>query len=139
MVRRNHVIDPTFFYDAIEEFAFNYKCYICTPDEHPDEYGNTSLKYREETIRGSLQIQASRLRQSKDGNTHDVTYMFYCKSLYRINIGDFIEYDGNYLRVDDVHPYDEYGVREAHLTMAQLAQCRDFADYIKYIRGTKLI
>jgi hypothetical protein len=24
----NHIIDPTFFYDAIERYAFNYNAYI---------------------------------------------------------------------------------------------------------------
>lgn len=65
--------------------------------------------------------------------------MFYCKSLYRIDVGDIIEYNGDFLRCNETHPYDEYGCREAALTMIQLAAYRDFADYIKYLRGEKLI
>lgn len=136
---RNHVVDPTFFYDVIEEFAFDYKIFIVNKSDEPDDYGNTKLSYHEEDIRGSLQIQEKRLSQSKSGNTHSVEYMFYCKSLYRIDIGDIIEYEGNYLYCDRTHPYDEYGVREAHLTMIQLANYRDFADYLKYKRGLKIV
>lgn len=134
----NHLIDPTYFYDAIEEFAFDYVIYVVEKDE-VDEYGYTTLSYQKRSIRGSLQIQQKSERQSKDGNTHTVTYKFYCKSLYRIDIGDILEYDGNYLRVNDVHPYDEYGVREAALEMIQLAAYRDFAAYLKYISGINIV
>ena len=138
MIRTNHLIDPTFFYDAIEEFAFDYDIYIEQPSV-VDEYGNTKLCYKKNQIRGSLQIQNKTLRQSKSGNTQDVTYRFYCKSLYRIDIGDIIEYNNEFLRCTDVHPYDEFGVREASLQMIQLSAYRDFADYIKYLRGQKLV
>lgn len=134
----NHLIDPTFFYDAIEEFAFDYCIYVVNKDG-VDDYGNTKLTYQKEMIRGSLQIQGHSERQSKSGNTHEVKYMFYCKSLYRIDIGDIIEYNNVFLRVNAIHPYDEYGVREASLTMIQLSAYRDFADYLKFIRGQKLV
>ena len=68
-----------------------------------------------------------------------MTYDFYCKSLYKINIGDIIEYEGNFLRVNFVKNYDEYGVREARLKMINLAAYRDFADYIKYLKGEKIV
>lgn len=139
MVRRNHVVDPTFFWDVINEFSFNYDIYVVSKSDGVDDYGNTKLKYTKQTISGSLQVQDKRLRQSKSGNTHTAEYMFYCKSLYRIDVGDIIEYNGDYLYCDATHPYDEYGVREAHLTMIQLAAYRDFADYLKYLRGTKTI
>lgn len=137
-MRTNHLVDPTYFYDAIEEFAFNYTIFVVEKD-CVDEYGNTKLQYRKQKIRGSLQVQQKSERQSKDGNTYEVRYKFYCKSLYRIDIGDIVEYNGDYLRVNDVHPYDEYGVREASLEMIQLAAYRDFADYLKYIEGIKLV
>lgn len=137
-MRTNHLVDPTYFYDAIEEFAFNYTIFVVEKDR-VDEYGNTKLQYRKQKIRGSLQVQQKSERQSKDGNTYEVRYKFYCKSLYRIDIGDIVEYNGDYLRVNDVHPYDEYGVREASLEMIQLAAYRDFADYLKYIEGIKLV
>lgn len=137
-MRTNHLVDPTYFYDAINEFAFNYTIYIVEKDS-VDEYGNTKLQYRKQTINGSLQVQTKTERQSKSGNTHEVRYMFYCKSLYRIDIGDIIEYNGDYLRVNGTHPYDEYGVREASLEMIQLAAYRDFADYLKYLQGVKIV
>lgn len=136
---QNHVIDPTFFYDAVENFAFDFDIYVQQDDNVLDDYGNSKLSYKKETIRGSLQSDGNRLRQSKDGNTHDMTYRFYCMSLYRINIGDIIEYKGNYLRVNFVQDYDEYGVRSAELTMIKLTAYRDFADYLKYITGVKLV
>ena len=138
-MRTNHLVDPTFFFDAIEEFSFNYPIYVVNKAGDVDEYGNTKLKYERKTIRGSLQVQTKRERQSKDGNTAEVRYMFYCKSLYRIDVGDIIEYNGDFLRCNETHPYDEYGCREASLTMIQLTAYRDFADYIKYLRGEKLI
>lgn len=137
-MRTNHLVDPTYFYDAIEEFAFDYAIFVVEKD-CVDEYGNTKLQYRKQKIRGSLQVQQKSERQSKVGNTHEARYKFYCKSLYRIDIGDIVEYNGDYLRVNDVHPYDEYGVREASLEMIQLAAYRDFADYLKYIEGIKLV
>lgn len=136
---QNHVIDPTYFYDAIEEFSFDYDIYVVKEKEEPDEYGRIISEYTKNTIRGSLQSKGNRLVQSKEGNTHEFRYNFYCKSLYRINIGDIIEYKNNYLRVNFVQDYDEYGVREAELTMIDLASYRDFADYIEYLKGEKLV
>lgn len=137
-MRTNHLVDPTFFFDAIEEFSFNYNIFVVNKNG-VDDYGNTKLTYEKKTIRGSLQVQTKRERQSKDGNTAEALYMFYCKSLYRIDVGDIIEYNGDFLRCNATHPYDEYGCREAALTMINLAAYRDFADYIKYLRGEKLI
>ena len=130
----NHVIDPTYFYDAIEEFAFNYTAYIVSNDG-VDELGNSKLTYTQTTIRGSLQTQGLKVTQSTSGNKNSMDYNFYCKSLYRINIGDIIQYKDNYLRVNDMHEYDEYGVRQCSLTMIQLSAYRDFAEYLKYING----
>lgn len=137
-MRTNHLIDPTFFFDAIEEFSFSYNIFVVNKNG-VDDYGNTKLTYEKKVIRGSLQIQTKRERQSKDGNTNEVQYKFYCKSLYRIDVGDILEYNGDFLRCNETHPYDEYGCREASLTMINLAAYRDFADYIKYLRGEKLI
>lgn len=139
MEYQNHVIDPTYFWDAIEEFTFKYTIYTVTDDTDVDDYGNVITKYDMQTIAGSLQSDGTQEHQSKTGNTQVRKYRFYCKSLYRINIGDIIEYKGNYLRVNFVQDYDEYGVREAKLTMIKLASYRDFADYIKYLNGRKLV
>lgn len=135
----NHVIDPTFFFDAIDEFSFTYVIYVVNKEEEVDDYGNAKISYVKKTIKGSLQVQSNREIQSKNGNTSEVQYKFYTKSLYRINIGDIIEYNGMYLRCNEIHPYDEYGCREAVLTMIQLSAYRDFADYLKYLRGIKQI
>lgn len=138
MIYQNHVIDPTYFYDAIDEFAFDYKIYVVN-DTEIDDYGKVITTYKQNIINGSLQSDGVRERQSKSGTTQDKKYRFYCKSLYRIDIGDIIEYKDNYLRVNFVKDYDEYGVREAELQVIKLAMYRDFADYIKYLKGEKLV
>ena len=88
---KNHLIDPSYFYDAIEEFAFDYDIYVKT-GEVQDEYFRAKMTFEKKTIRGSLQTQGLSLNQTKTGNTQTNEYNFYCKSLYRINIGDFIFY-----------------------------------------------
>lgn len=138
MIYQNHLVDPTYFYDAIEEFSFDYKLYVLS-DKTIDEYGDVKSTYSTQIIRGSLQSDGNRLVQSQTGNTTEYSYKFYCKSLYRINIGDILEYKGNYLRVNFVQDYDEYGVRNCDLTMIQLTAYRDLADYIEYQSGEKLI
>lgn len=135
---KNHLIDPFYFYDAIEEFAFDYDIYVQTK-ETTDEYFRTTHSYEKQSIRGSLQTNGLSLRQSKTGNTQENTYRFYCKSLYRINIGDFICYKEQWLHVDSIHEYDEWGVREASLSMVQLSSYRDLEDYVNYINGVKLV
>lgn len=138
MPYQNHVIDPTYFYDCIEEFSFNYTLYVETGITI-DDYGLTHHSYTSKTVRGSLQSQGTRLKQSKDGNTNICEYNFYCKSLYRIDIGDILEYKGKYLRVNFVQDYDEYGVRNCTLEMVQLSAYRDLAAYIKYLNGEELV
>lgn len=134
----NHVNDPSYFDDAIAQFAFTYDIYIVGKGEI-DDYGNRRLSYTKSTIVGSLQSKGARLSQSKDGNTVEKSYNFYCKNIYRINIGDIIYYQGNCLRVDDVNDYDEWGVRSCHLTMVKLTALRDFADYLKYTSGQEVV
>ena len=135
---KNHLIDPSYFYDAIEEFAFDYDIYVKT-GEVQDEYFRAKMTFEKKTIRGSLQTQGLSLNQTKTGNTQANEYNFYCKSLYRINIGDFIFYKGQWLHVDSVHEYDEWGVREAHLTMVQLSSYKDLEEYVKYIEGREIV
>ena len=134
----NHLVDPSYFYDAIEEFAFDYDIYVLT-GETQDEYFRTKMSFEKKTIRGSLQTQGLTLQQNKNGNIQTNEYNFYCKSLYRINIGDFIFYKGQWLHVDSVHEYDEWGVREAHLTMVQLSSYKDLEEYVKYINGEMIV
>lgn len=134
----NHIIDPSYFYDAIELFEFEYKCYVLV-EKKIDEYGMTKSYYETESIMGSLQTTGTNLQQRSTGNIQTSTYNFYCKSIYRINIGDVIYYRNNYLRCDSVHDYDEYGVREATLEMIQLTSYRDLEEYIKFEEGEELI
>ena len=135
---QNHVIDPTYFYDAIEEFAFNYTLYVNT-GKNIDEYGKTVLLYSKQTIRGSLQSEGININRSKDGNTNNKVYNFYCKSLYRIDINDVLEYKNNYYIVTFVQDYDVYGVRNVQLKNIELSQYRDLASYIKYLKGESLV
>lgn len=138
MIYQNHVIDPTYFYDAIEEFSFNFVIYVVT-GKTLNANGKYTYSYANQIIRGSLQSQGKSLEQSKEGNTDEVRYNFYCKSLYRIDIGDVIEYKGKYLRVESIRDYDEYGCRSAELRMIQLTAYRDLAAYIKYLNGEELV
>lgn len=135
MAFQNHLVDPTFFYDAIEEFAFDFDWYPLDNVPTVDPLGKLNYHYRKETIRGSLQTQGARLNQNVDLNTEDTQYRFFCKSLYRISIGDFIVYKNRYLRVNYVHDYDEWGVRRADLQMVELSNYKDFVEFIKYLNG----
>lgn len=135
---QNHVIDPTYFYDAIEEFSFNYTLYVVT-GKTINAAGKTVTTYTTKTVRGSLQSKGKHLSQSIEGNTVTIDYDFYCKSLYRIDIGDIMVYKNNYLMVDSVQDYDEYGVRSCTLQQIQLTAYRDLADYIAYLEGRKIV
>ena len=135
---RNHVIDPTFFYDCIEEFSFDYTIYVLS-SVSLDAHGKQVATYQQNTIRGSLQTQGLELVQSKDGNTTRNAYNFYCKSLYRISIGDVIYHQGNYLRVREVKEYDEYGVRSCSLEMIKLSAYRDLQAYVNFINGDEIV
>lgn len=136
----NHVIDPTYFYDCIEEFSFDFNLYVLTENDDVDEKGYTISKYELQTIRGSLQSTGSSRARSKEGNTLRKEYDFYCKSLYRIKEDDILEYKNNYYICTDINnDYDEYGVRGARLKLISLTAYRDLADYIKYLEGQKLV
>ena len=135
---QNHVIDPTFFYDAIEEFSFNYDIYVIVKTGL-NEAGKTAITFDKQIIRGSLQSQGEVLVQSETGNMITMRYAFYCKSLYRINIGDVIVYKNRYLLCKEVRDYDEYGVRSASLEQIQLSSYRNLRDYIRYLNGEELV
>lgn len=135
---QNHVIDPTFFYEAIEEFAFNYDWYV-VKGLTLDDYGRRITQFDKQTIRGSLQSKGTSLNLKSSGNTETMKYMFYCKSLYRINVGDFIFYKNRWLHVDRVEDYDEWGVRNASLTMVNLNNYKDLKEYLDYLNGDKIV
>lgn len=134
----NHIIDPTYFYDAIEEFSFNYDWYVIT-NKGIDEWGRETTEFTKKIIRGSLQTQGNSIVLSKNGNHQQNDYNFYCKSLYRINIGDFIFYKETWLHVNNVHEYDEYGVRECTLKMVNLNNYRDLKEYVDFLEGNKIV
>lgn len=139
MEYQNHVIDPTYFFDAIEEFSFNFRLFVKVGQTEPDDYGRIRSTYNMQTIRGSLQPTGKRINRNKAGNTETKGYNFYCKALYRIDIGDILEYKDNYYICVQSQDYDEYGVRSAEFSMIELTSYRDFADYLKYLKGEKLI
>lgn len=135
---QNHVIDPTYFYDCIEEFSFDYDIFVLEKIT-VDDAGRDKEVYSKTKIRGSLQSQGLRREHSKSGNQQFRDYNFYCKSLYRIDINDVIHYKGNYYETESVQDYDEYGVRSCSLKMITLSSKRDLADYVKYLSGEKLV
>lgn len=138
MAGQYHVIDPTYFYDALAMFSFPFDWYI-EKDVFTDEYGYRRKKYEKATIIGSLQSQGKQLTQSTRGNTYSWRYDFYCKSLYRIDVGDFIVYKHKLLHVDGVRDYDEWGVRSCTMTMVSLTAYKDLSEYIKYLTGETAI
>lgn len=136
---QNHVIDPTYFWDAIEEFSFNYDLFVNTSKE-TDDYGKVHLIYTQQVIRGSLQADGTRVNRSKSGNIDSKAYKFYCKSLYQIQKNDILRYNNNYYIVNSIdEDYNEYGVRAASLETIQLNQYSDLAKYIKYLEGEILV
>lgn len=137
-MRRNHVIDPQYFWDSIEEFSFEFDIYVLNSKEI-DDYGMQTYKYTKQTIRGSLQPKRNKIIEKTTGNTIECTYAFYCKSLYRIDIGDIIEYNGMALRCEEIKPIDEFGVRSAKLRMIDINKYRDLNAYIKYLNGEEFI
>ena len=135
---QNHVIDPLFFYEALEMFAFNYDWFY-ESDMEIDDLGMKRVSFVKATIRGSLQPQETSLNQNTKGNTTTLKYEFYCMSNYRIKIGDFIYYKGRFLHVDSLHDYDEWGVRRCSLTMINLNDYKDLQETVKYLNGDKIV
>ncbi len=138
MAPQNHVIDPTYFYDAIEEFAFNYDWYPVNK-QTVDALGNRIYGYSKNTIHGSLQPRGLTWNQNTNLNTQEMEYRFFCKSLYRISIGDFIHYNNRWLIVKDFQDYDMWGVRSCTLQMVELSDHKDFNEYLKYLSGQTIV
>lgn len=133
-MKNNHIIDPSYFDDAIEQFAFDYVWMHCKGLE-VDELGNQKNTYEQLPLRGSLQPRNYQRSMNKEGNTESRPFDFYCKSIYRIDVNDFIVYQNIYLMVDSVEPYDEYGVRHVTLESVDIAQYRDLQDAVKCLTG----
>lgn len=130
----NHVINPNYFDDAVEEFSFDYVWWHVT-GQIVDEYGNQKNTFTRLPLRGSLQPHSYSRSLNKEGMTEVRTYSFYCKSIYRIDSGDFINYQNDWLIVKGVEPYDEYGVRTVELESANPAMYRDLMEAIKALTG----
>lgn len=131
----NHIIDPTYFYDAIDMFAFNYTIYRKNAVDEIDEYGRAKISYKKDIISGSFQTQGNDKSRKASGNTDSELVNFYCKSIYRIHKDDIVERYGNYYIVNGIHNYDEWGVREATLSMINISQNRDFSEWLKFQTG----
>ena len=135
----NRLVDPTWFFDAIDEFEFAYDWYA-NNGYSIDDMGRRVLTYSKQIIRGSLQPQRSSKKYDfQNGNTTDFPYEFYCKGFYRINIDDFICYKDRWLKVQGIQDYDEYGVRQCTLQMVDLNMYKDLKDYVDYLNGDKVI
>lgn len=130
----NHIIDPSYFDDAIEAFSFNYEWWHIN-NMVVDDYGNQKSEFEKLTIIGSLQPQTYRRELNKEANVETKQYNFYCKSIYRIGVGDFIHYDNNWLIVRGVTPLDEYGVRSAELESTTISQYQDLTEAVKALTG----
>ena len=75
----NRLVDPTWFFDAIDEFEFAYDWYA-NNGYSIDDMGRRVLTYSKQVIRGSLQPQRSSKKYDfQNGNTTDFPYEFYCK------------------------------------------------------------
>lgn len=135
----NKLVDPWWFYDAVEEFKFTYDWYIeCRIEK--DELFRQVVRYDKQKIDGSLQIQDTNLNiNGSGGNTQSTKYRFYCMANFRIKTGDFIYYKGKYLHVDGFHEYDEYGVRTAELTEVNLNNYKDLQESIRFLNGEEII
>lgn len=134
----NHVIDPTFFNEAIETFSFDNVFYRRVK-QGVDEFYEQKVTYTSYPLRGSLQSQGTRIVKRPEGNIIEIRYNFYCKSIYRIDKGDLIIYKNDLLRVEEMHPYDEYGVRSCRLLVVDFSGYQDLLEYLKYQEGRELI
>lgn len=134
----HHVIDPNFFDDIINMYGTNYDIYVVT-NVIRNEYGMQKSNFEKLTIFGSLQPQGTKLSQKTSGNIVSEQYKFYCKSLYRIRIGDFIVYDSKLLHITNVFHYDEYGVRECDLEVTQLNEHQDLSEFIQFLTGDEQV
>lgn len=132
-----HLNDVRYFWDAIENFSFDYDFYTFS-GRSVDEKGKVIKTFTHSTIRGSLQSYGGYAKsKDKSGATTSGTFKFFCKSIYKFNIDDFIRtQDGQWLicvAIDE--PYSEWGVRAGSFQMTDLYHHKDLADYIKTLSG----
>ena len=135
---KRHIVDPTFFDDALHEFDFAVDWYVRT-SKTQNALGKMINLYTKTTIIGSLQSRGVDYRQRKEGNVEEMRYDFFCKSLYRIKNGDYLNYKNKWLKVDRVQDYDEWGVRECSTIEVNLMQENDLNEYVKYLNGEIIV
>lgn len=134
MAKYNHIVSPSYFDDCIAQFEFTYEWYHITGMD-VDDLGNQKNTFTKFDIKGSIQPQTTRRQQKKEGMIETREYEFYCKSIYRIDCGDFINYNNDWLIVTSVNPYDEYGVRKVSLESANPSMYRDLEEAKKCLTG----
>lgn len=134
----NHIIPTDYFDDCIEEFTFYYDWYHVS-GMITDDYGNQKNQFTKMTIKGSIQPNTHQIKRDTQGNIISMSYDFYCKSIYRIGINDFIFYNNDWLICNSVSPYDEYGVRKVSLESANVAQYSDMLEAVKALTGEVIV
>lgn len=137
-----HTNDVQYFWDAIEQFSFDYEFYTLSGVTKVDELGNRVLQYTKSTIRGSLQASGGYSKaKDKSGATTSATFKFYCESKYQFHIDDFIKTDGGeWLICTGVdEPYSEWGVRSGTFAMTDLSHHKELAAYVKYLNGEESV
>ena len=133
----NHNIDVKYFWDAIEYFSFEYEFYTYS-GRKVDALGHVKKTYTKSTIIGSLQSAGGfHKNKNKDGSTVSASFNFYCKSIYRFSVDDFIKTpQGQWLICVGVsEPYDEYGVRAGQFEMTDLYHHKELSDYLDTLEG----
>lgn len=140
MPSQYHVIDPTFFNDVTELFSrpIGFDWYAKNAVS-VDDLGRITNSFQKLTIKGSLQSQGTTLKLDKNLNTEEMEYRFFCMSIYRIHVGDFLFYKNRWLHVESVRDYDEWGVRSARLREVSLNNYHDFEEYLKYLNGDIIV
>ena len=137
----NHEIDVKYFWDAIDAFSFDYDFYTYS-GRTVDELGHVKKTYEKAVINGSLQANDGyKKSKNKAGSTVTASFNFYCKSLYKFSVDDFIKTEeGQWLICTGVtEPYNEYGVRAGTFEMTDLYHHKELSDYLDTLSGKNKI
>lgn len=136
-----HLNDVRYFWDAIENFSFDYDFYTYS-GRTVDDRGHIKKSFTHSTIRGSLQSSNGYSKtRDKSGATVEGSFNFYCKSIYKFNIDDFIRtQEGQWLIcVAVTEPYGEWGVRAGTFVMTDLYHQKELSDYLDTLNGVNEI
>lgn len=132
-----HLNDVKYFWDAIEHFSFAHDFYTFS-GRTVDERGRVKKSYTHSKIVGSLQSYGGYKKNTdKSGNTVGATFRFFCKSIYKFNVDDFIKtQEGTWLICTEVtEPYSEWGVRAGTFVMTDLYAHKELQDYVNTLEG----